>query len=72
MMEGFVQYRSQQKPEHRLKCQYCSYSTYVTTNLKNHILTHTGEKRYVCDICGNRFTLKHHLKKHKSLHEKQL
>nr|XP_027233503.1 zinc finger protein 665-like [Penaeus vannamei] len=34
------------------QCPYCSYSTTVTTNLKNHLCTHTKEKPYACDRCS--------------------
>ncbi|XP_035209583.1 zinc finger and BTB domain-containing protein 24-like [Stegodyphus dumicola] len=33
-------------------CAYCSYKTWVKTNLKHHLLKHTGERPFVCKICG--------------------
>nr|XP_027215435.1 RE1-silencing transcription factor B-like [Penaeus vannamei] len=50
------------------QCPYCSYSTTVTTNLKNHLCTHTKEKPYACDRCSysaiTKQTLEDHIRTH--------
>ena len=46
------------------QCQLCQYSTYNSGHLKRHTLTHTGERRFACPVCNQRFTLKENLKKH--------
>ncbi|CAL1272653.1 unnamed protein product [Larinioides sclopetarius] len=49
-------------------CKSCSYSTYVKSNLNRHMRTHTGERPFVCKICGKTFTHSHHFKRHHSTH----
>ncbi|KAK7077452.1 hypothetical protein SK128_017916 [Halocaridina rubra] len=50
------------------RCPYCSYSSYVSTNLQNHMRTHTGEKPYPCPKCSYSATTKDNLKKHIFIH----
>ncbi|XP_045582586.1 protein tramtrack, beta isoform isoform X18 [Procambarus clarkii] len=49
-------------------CHYCSYSSSVTTNLRNHMRTHTKEKPFACSYCSYRSTTKDHLVKHLCTH----
>ncbi|XP_061393691.1 zinc finger protein 664-like [Musca vetustissima] len=53
----------------RFMCPQCDYATTTSTHLKLHIRRHhTGEKPYVCEICGNSFITSYDLKKHRYLH----
>lgn len=49
-------------------CLVCKYSTAILTNIRRHVLIHTGERPYQCSICGKRFRQKEHLKGHIAKH----
>jgi len=58
------------KPEEALQaykkyvCTYCNKRFGWSTDLKRHILTHTGERPFQCQLCGATFTRNFLLQKH--------
>lgn len=48
-------------------CPHCNYSTYLVGHLKRHLLVHSGERPYVCNVCNFRFNQKENLKRHMKL-----
>ncbi|KFM67037.1 Chorion transcription factor Cf2, partial [Stegodyphus mimosarum] len=49
-------------------CPYCSYSTSVKGRLRDHMLTHTGERPHSCPYCGRRFAQKSSMRRHAMRH----
>ena len=49
---------------HSFRCEQCSYSCRQSSNLKYHMLSHTGEKSFACNKCNHSCKQSIHLKRH--------
>ena len=58
-MKVFFQYSNP------VECRYCGKNFTRPHSLKRHLLIHTGERPYECDICQARFNQTTHLRSHK-------
>ncbi|GIY09133.1 hypothetical protein CDAR_534991 [Caerostris darwini] len=52
----------------RYQCSICVFSSLKLSNVKRHILTHTGVQPFRCLICERRFTQKTSLISHMVVH----
>ena len=48
----------------RFKCSVCPLTCATKSDLHQHLMTHTGEKPFDCNICGNSFRRRQHLANH--------
>ncbi|XP_072319542.1 uncharacterized protein [Eucyclogobius newberryi] len=50
------------------RCGQCDKCFPHPSNLKSHLLTHTGERPFCCSLCGRTFTKLSNLKAHRRVH----
>ncbi|KAK7604449.1 hypothetical protein V9T40_005635 [Parthenolecanium corni] len=57
---------AENKPKKRHACHLCPKTFGWTTDLKRHLLIHTGERPFKCSMCNATFTRNFLLQKHKT------
>ena len=58
--------------EYLLSCQYCDKIFKRKSHLKSHLLVHTQEKAYSCQLCTRKFNHGHVLNRHvKKIHKRE-
>ena len=51
------------------KCEECNKVFRTNARLKEHVITHTGDKPFKRNHCDKQYNLKPNLRKHKELHK---
>ena len=63
-----VEHSDQTRSNRKHKCPLCSKGFPSRYKLERHIRAHTGEKPFVCNVCGAGFSQNCHLKSHSLTH----
>ena len=50
------------------ECTICHWKFKIRQHLTRHMLSHTDEKRFECEVCGKTFNRKSNMKNHRKIH----
>lgn len=53
------------------QCPICPYTTQYSCNLRRHVASHTGEKKFACTLCPYRSGDQTNLRRHIQCHQKK-
>ena len=74
-VEGLIKHEkysctAKKRKQNRFMCAHCPYTSNISTNFKNHLLTHSTERPFTCPVCGMGFIQKQNMKNHLVQHNK--
>lgn len=56
--------------ENVLKCSLCPFMSKYPSRMKQHLVVHTNDTPFQCDLCQKKFNRKDNMQKHRLLHFK--
>ncbi|CAL1279629.1 unnamed protein product [Larinioides sclopetarius] len=66
-VSGVIEY-TKYRPRKLHCCPHCEYTAIRVSDVKRHLLTHTGEQPFECSYCGKSFSQKGNLATHMLIH----
>ena len=63
--------RTHSATSYKHACSVCQKRFLNSAKLREHMVTHTDERRFTCQDCGGRYRTRTHLKRHMAVHTKE-
>lgn len=64
-----VHIRTMHLKEKRHACDVCEWKFYSKSELKYHMIKHSGERKFQCNVCNKAYARKYTLREHMRIHE---